>query len=41
MTDKAIKESNAALLEMLGDLTFSKPETKDAVEELISVLREV
>lgn len=41
MTNKAIKESNAALLEMLGDLTFSKSETKDTVEELISVLREV
>lgn len=40
-TNKAIKENNAALLEMLGDLTFSKSETKDAVEELISVFREV
>ncbi len=39
-TNNAIKKSSAALLEMLGDLTFSKSETKDAVEELISVLRE-
>ncbi len=40
-TSNAIKEGNAALLEMLGDLTFSTPETKDAVEEFISVLKEV
>ncbi len=40
-TNKAIKESNAALLEMMGNLAFSKPEIKDAVEELISVLEEV
>ncbi len=40
-TNKAIKEGNAALLEMLGDLTFSTPEAKDAVEEFISVLKEV
>ena len=40
-TDKAIKAENAALLEMLGELTFADTETKDAVEEFISVLREV
>lgn len=40
-TDKAIKAENDALLEMLGELTFADAETKDAVEEFISVLREV
>ncbi|MDE7200794.1 MAG: type I restriction-modification system subunit M [Lachnospiraceae bacterium] len=40
-TNNAIKEGNAALLEMLGELTFSKLETKDAVEKFISVLKEV
>lgn len=40
-TDKAIKAENAALLEMLGELTFADAETKDAVEEFISVFREV
>ena len=37
----AIKEGNDALLEMLGELTFANTETKDAVEELIRVLKEV
>ena len=40
-TNKAIKEGNASLLAMLGDLTFANEETKDAVSEFISVLREV
>ena len=40
-TNRAIKAGNAALLEMLGELTFSNSETKEAVEELISVLKEV
>ena len=39
-TDKAIKDGNAALLEMLGELTFADTETKDAVEEFISILKE-
>ena len=40
-TNRAIKEGNDALLKMLGELTFADAETKDAVEEFISVLREV
>ena len=40
-TNRAIREGNKALLEMLGELTFANNETKDAVEEFISVLREV
>ena len=40
-TNRAIKAGNDALLEMLGELTFADPETKDAVEELMNVLREV
>ena len=40
-TDKAIKAGNDVLLEMLGELTFADSETKDAVEELINVLKEV
>lgn len=40
-TDRAIKAENEVLLEMLGELTFANPETKDAVEEIISVLKEV
>ena len=40
-TNRAIKEENDALLKMLGELTFADTETKDAVEEFISVLREV
>ena len=40
-TNRAIKEGNDALLEMLGELTFADTETKDAVEEFISVLKEV
>ncbi len=40
-TNKAIKEGNDALLKMLGELTFANPETQNAVEEFISVLKEV
>ena len=40
-THRAIKEGNGALLEMLEELTFADTETKDAVEEFISVLKEV
>lgn len=40
-TNRAIKEGNNALLEMLGKLTFADTETKEAVEEFISVLKEV
>ena len=40
-TNRAIKEGNGALLKMLGELTFADAETKDAVEEFISVLGEV
>ena len=40
-TDRAIKEGNKFLLEMLGGLTFANSETKGAVEEFIRVLREV
>ena len=39
--DQDISHGNKALLEMLGELTFANNETKDAVEEFISVLREV
>lgn len=40
-TDRAIKAGNDALLKMLGELTFADADTKDAVEEFISVLGEV
>ena len=40
-TDKAIKEGNELLLDMLKDLTFSNNETKEAVEEFMKVLEEV
>lgn len=40
-TNKAITEGNGALLKMLGELTFADAEMKDAVEEFISVLKEV
>lgn len=40
-TSRAIKEGNGALLKMLGELTFADAETKDAVEEFISILGEV
>lgn len=40
-TNRAIKAGNEALLEMLGELTFADTETKEAVEEFISLLKEV
>lgn len=40
-TNKAIKEGNDALIKMLCELTFNKPETKEAVEEFIKVFKEV
>ena len=40
-TDKAIKESNKALLSMLGELTFNTPETEKAVKEFIEIFKEV
>ena len=40
-TNRAIKEGNDTLLKMLEELTFENTETKDAVEEFISVLKEV
>lgn len=40
-TNRAIKEENDALLEMLEELTFADTEMRDAVEEFISVLKEV
>ena len=40
-TTAAINKGNEELLSMLGDMTFNKPETKDAVEEFIKVLQEV
>lgn len=39
-TDKAIKEANASLLEMLKDLTFNSDETREAVKDFIRVLEE-
>lgn len=40
-TNKAIKESNEALLSMLGELTFNSSETEIAVKEFIEILKEV
>lgn len=40
-TDNAIKEGNATLLEMMGNMTFSKKETEESISELLNVLREV
>ena len=40
-TNKAIKEGNIALVDMLKELTFSNDDTKVAVEEFIKVLEEV
>ena len=40
-TDKGIKESTDSLLGMMKELTFGNEETKNAVNELIKVLREV
>lgn len=40
-TNKEIKEANSSLMKMLGELAFSKQETKEAVEEFIKVFGEV
>ena len=40
-TNKAIKESNTALVDMLNDLTFSSSETETAINEFIEILKEV
>lgn len=40
-TDKAIREGNASLLNMLKDLECSTDDTKDAVSEFIRILEEV
>lgn len=40
-TNQAIKESNAALMAMLDDLTFNSSETEDAVKDFIETLKEV
>ena len=40
-TDKAIKEENASLLNMLRDLECSTEDTKDAISEFIQILEEV
>ena len=40
-TNKAIKESNTALVDMLNDLTFSSSETETAIKEFIEILKEV
>lgn len=40
-TNKAIKNGNRELLSMLGELTFNKPETKEAVEEFMKIFEEV
>ena len=40
-TDKAIKEENASLLNMLRDLECSTEDTKDAISEFIRILEEV
>lgn len=40
-TNKAIKESNDALLSMLGELTFNSAETEEAVKEFIKIFEEV
>ena len=39
-TNKGIREGNDALLGMLGELTFSNPETKDAVGDFMKILKE-
>ena len=40
-TNKALKEGNSTLINMMGEMTFSKPETADAIGELLKVLGEV
>ena len=40
-TNAALKDSNQKMLDMLSELTFTTSETKNAVDELIKVLKEV
>ena len=40
-TNRSIREGNEALLQMLGELTFTRPESKEAVDGFMNVLREV
>ena len=40
-TNKAIKEANESFLNMMNDLTFNTPETKEAVSEFIQILKEM
>ncbi|WP_026835284.1 type I restriction-modification system subunit M [Eubacterium xylanophilum] len=40
-TNKQIKEGNSKLISMLGELTFNNSETREAVDELLSMLKEV
>ena len=40
-TNQAIKKANSELLGMLGELTFSNDNTRDAVAEFIKVFEEV
>ena len=39
-TNRALKEVNASLLDMMGELTFSDDETKGAVEAFMQAFRE-
>ena len=40
-TNQAIRQGNESLLSMLGELTFQKAETKDAVEEFMKIFQEM
>ena len=40
-TNKAIKESNTVLVDMLNNLTFSSSETETAINEFIEILKEM
>ncbi|WP_277295566.1 N-6 DNA methylase [Streptococcus hyointestinalis] len=40
-TNKAINETNATFLDMLGELTFADNETKDSVEAFLKVFGEM
>lgn len=40
-TNEALKAGNKSIISMMGELTFAKPEMKEAVENMIRVLGEV
>ena len=40
-TNKAINETNATFLDMLGELTFADSETKESVEAFLKVFGEM